>query len=225
MATPSSPRASRVLDLGPAVAGALLGHGDEARIEPRARPAGSFSISRAAAGNQVRAKMLAGPATGGSTPRSGRPSPRAPRRPRRTRPAPRGRPRRTQVGAGGDPQPGDAALEPDPIVAPVGRQRVPVAQVGPADHGQHQGRVLDGAGHRPEMGDGAERRQRPGRDAAESGLQADDAGEAGRDADRAAAGAQEQAPRPPPTAGPPLEPPGVRARPTGCGRHGRAGCR
>ena len=64
---------------------------------------------------------------------------------------------------------------------------MPVARIGLADDVEHQGCVLDGAGHRADMGDGAEGRQRIGGDAAKRRLQAEDAAEAGRNADRAAA--------------------------------------
>ena len=63
----------------------------------------------------------------------------------------------------------------------------PVARVGQRQHGQHQGRVLDGPRHRAEVGHRAERRQRPGRHSPEGRLQPDDAAEGGRDADRPAA--------------------------------------
>ena len=84
-------------------------------------------------------------------------------------------------------RPRDALAEPDPVVAAISRQGMPVAAVRAAHDGQHEGRVLDRAGHGTEMGHRAEGAQGPGRDTTEGGLEADDAAEAGRHPDRAAA--------------------------------------
>ena len=79
---------------------------------------------------------------------------------------------------------GDAVVEPGRVVAVVGRQRCPVACVGPLEDVHHQRRVGDAHRVRPEVGDGAERRQRVRRHPPEARLEPDVAAEGGRDAHR-----------------------------------------
>ena len=73
------------------------------------------------------------------------------------------------------------------IVRVVGRQRIGIARIGPADRVHHQRAVERGAAHRAGVGEIAGHRRRPGRHAAERGLDADQAVEARGDAHRAAA--------------------------------------
>src|SRR2546430_17580990 len=56
---------------------------------------------------------------------------------------------------------------------------MPIALIGLAQHIEHEGGILDGAGHGADMGNGAEGRERPGGDAAEGRLVAEGAGETG----------------------------------------------